>query len=238
LNAGPVTFAPPQPAGWSQLVAVRKGAATLRRAGAWALVVPSTAVWIPAGAGYAIELSERCELRIAYVAEGFVSERACGSVAMPALLSEIVERAVESGYLDPSRTRDARLIAVARDELLALRPAAACFSLPMPRERALLEAVELALRVPEEAPSVAALASAAALSIRTFERRFARDTGLTPRAWLRLFRLGTATRRLATGAPVTEVAFAAGYASLSAFVYAYKSTYGFTPGKASALMSP
>jgi len=231
LNAGPLRFAPPQPAGWSHLVSVRSGAASVRSAGALALVVPGRALWVPAGTEYAIDLHGPCDLRIAYVATWFGVERAYGSVAMPALLVEILERAVISGYLDPDEPRDARLIAVAGDELRALCEIAGV-ALRMPREAPLLAVAERALLALEERPTIAALAAAAAMSLRTFERHFANETGLAPRAWLRRARLVAATVALARGASVTEAGLASGYASLSAFVAAYRSVFLTTPGSA------
>jgi len=203
----------------------------VRSAGALALVVPGTSLWVPAGTEYALDLHGPCDLRVAYVATWFGVERASGAVAMPALLAEILERAVASGYLDSNEPRDARLIAVAGDELRALRGAAG-FALCMPREAALLAAVEAVLPMLDEPPTVAALALAASMSLRTFERRFAAETGLAPRAWLRRARLVAATVALARGASVTEAGLASGYASLSAFVAAYRSVFLTTPGSA------
>ncbi|MBD5633132.1 MAG: helix-turn-helix domain-containing protein, partial [Candidatus Eremiobacteraeota bacterium] len=62
----------------------------------------------------------------------------------------------------------------------------------------------------------------------------ARETGLSPRAWLRRARLSAAAVALASGASVSEAAFASGYGSPSAFVAAYRLTFGVTPGRAFA----
>jgi AraC-like DNA-binding protein len=232
LDAGPLVFAPSQPPGWSHLVMVRSGTATLRAASALAFVDPATATWVPEGLGFALELHGPCALRIAYVANGFAPPRAFGSVSPSTLLVEIVERTIRLGYLDPAEPRDARMLAVACDELRALETARGCDALAMPRDPGLVRAIEFALRCSDRAPSVAELANVAACSLRTFERLFTRETGLAPRAWFRRARLYAASAALASGASVTEAGFASGYTSPSAFVAAYKSVFGITPGRA------
>jgi AraC-like DNA-binding protein len=232
LDAGPLVFAPSQPPGWSHLVMVRSGTATLRADNALAFVDPVTATWVPAGLGFALELHGPCALRIAYVANDFTPARALGAVRVSALLVEIVERTVLRGYLDPAEARDARLLAVASDELRALETARERDALALPRDPGLIRAIEFALRSPDRTPSVAELANVAACSLRSFERLFRRETGLAPRAWLRRARLYAASSALASGASVTEAGFACGYTSSSAFVAAYKSVFGITPGRA------
>jgi AraC-like DNA-binding protein len=232
LDAGPLVFAPSQPPGWSHLVTVRSGTATLRAEGALAFVDPDTAAWVPAGHRFALELHGPCALRIAYVADDFAPPRAFGPVRVSSLLIEIVERTMLLGYLDPAEPRDARMLAVASDELRALETARGCDALAMPRDIDLVRAIEFALRSPDRAPTVAELANVAAYSLRSFERLFTRETGLAPRAWLRRARLYAASAALASGASVTEAGFASGYTSPSAFVAAYKSVFGITPGRA------
>jgi AraC-like DNA-binding protein len=211
---------------------VRSGTATLRAENALAFVDPATATWVPAGLGFALELHGPCALRIAYVANDFVPPRAFGPVCPSTLLIEIVERTMLLGYLDPAEPRAARMLAVASDELRALETARERDALAMPRDPGLVRAIEFALRTSDRAPSVAELANVAACSLRSFERLFTRETGLAPRAWFRRARLYAASAALASGASVTEAGFASGYTSPSAFVAAYKSVFGITPGRA------
>ena len=230
LHLGPAVFAPPQPPGWAHLVSLRAGAATLRTDRHVAHVSANVAVWLPLGTPYALELHGPCSLRVGYVAPEFAPLRAFGSVTMTPLLREILERAITSGYLDPGEPRDARLLAVARDELHALEDAGEAFVLPLPHDPNLLRAVRSMLDDRDALPSVALLGSLAAMSTRTFQRQFLNETGLTPRDWVRRLRLRTAITSLAHGASVTEAGFAAGYSSTSAFVSGYRDAFGITPG--------
>lgn len=85
---------------------------------------------------------------------------------------------------------------------------------PVPREggRGLARALEWALAHLDQAVSVDALAGAAALSPRTFLRRFQSELGTTPHAWLNRQRVLAAQRLLeSTRASVEEVAAGVGF---------------------------
>ena len=67
------------------------------------------------------------------------------------------------------------------------------------------------------------------VSVRTLERLFQRETGLTFGKWRQQLRLLHALRLLAAGQPVTAVAIDVGYESVSAFIVMFKRTLGVTP---------
>ena len=232
LTVGRIAFVPPQPSGWSFLAWTRSGALTVRTESRIADACRASAVWVPRGIAFGVESHGRCDLRIAYFAAGFVPDRAFGAVVASGVLREVVERAIVRGYLDPAIARDARLIAVAADEVATLATAQEAFVLPLPRDVRLRAAFERAVASPDAMPSVAELAVVAGMTLRTFERHFAHETGLTPRAWLQRARLRAAALALALGASITEAGLASGYASLSAFIAAYRGVTGDTPGRA------
>ncbi|MFD9736721.1 AraC family transcriptional regulator [Umezawaea sp. NPDC059074] len=74
------------------------------------------------------------------------------------------------------------------------------------------------------------IANEVGLAPRSLARRFADETGMTWRAVLRRLRLLRAIEELAAGdEPVTRIAFAVGYSSLSAFNAAFLELTGRTP---------
>ena len=75
------------------------------------------------------------------------------------------------------------------------------------------------------------LARGVGVSARTLERQFIAETGLTIGRWRRHARLLGALRRLGAGESVKRVASACGYSEPSAFVAAFKSVFGRTPGR-------
>ena len=83
------------------------------------------------------------------------------------------------------------------------------------------------------------VAAAVGLTPRSLARRFADETGLTWRAVLRRMRVMRAIEELAAGdAPVTKIAFAVGYTSLSAFNAAFRELTGRSPSEYRASFRP
>jgi AraC-like DNA-binding protein len=231
VDVGIGALVPPQPAGWAHLVVIRSGVAILRCAHSLTHLVPHVGAWIPDGVPYALEFRSRCSLRIVYSSALRHSLRTFSAVGVNPLLDELIERATTAGYLSPNNVRDAHLLAVIDDELAALPGTTASLSLVLPRDAKVRTSVERALAQSDLPVTIGKLASAAHMSLRTFERRFRVETGLTPRAWLRRARLGSALEALASGASITEASLACGYSSLSAFIAAYRALFGTTPGR-------
>ena len=71
----------------------------------------------------------------------------------------------------------------------------------------------------------------AGASLRTLQRIFPRETGLTIETWRQKARLLHAIGGLSSGATVTETAFDCGYQSVAAFIAAFSRQFGVTPGR-------
>jgi len=103
--------------------------------------------------------------------------------------------------------------------------------LPLPRDGRAKRIVALLQERPSERRPLEALAKIAGGSKRTIERLFKAETGLGFGKWRQQFRLGQALRLLAAGQAVTSVALDVGYESPSAFISAFRLTFGHTPGE-------
>ena len=78
---------------------------------------------------------------------------------------------------------------------------------------------------------LSAMAAVAGLERRTFLRRFASGTGMTPIQYCRAVRLARARELLEAGAmPMKQIAESLGYADVSAFAKAFRRAYGTPPG--------
>jgi AraC-like DNA-binding protein len=217
---------------WHQLVHASGGVMTLRTAtDAW-VVPPHRAVWVPADVDHAIEMSGRVAMRTLYVRPrahpGF--PRQCRALAAPPLLRELVVYAVQVGTLDARRDHQRHVLALLFD-LLAALPGEAAHHLPRPRDARAAAIAQVLESDPADARPLPQLARAAGASARTAERLFHAETGMTFRTWRQQLRLVHGMRLLAGGHSVTSVALDTGYLSPSAFVSAFRLTFGQTPGR-------
>ncbi len=73
------------------------------------------------------------------------------------------------------------------------------------------------------------------MGTRTFERRFFAETGMTPGRWRQQKALLGGLEQIAGGMPVKAAAAQAGYATSSAFIAAFRSSFDTTPGRYFAL---
>ena len=104
--------------------------------------------------------------------------------------------------------------------------------LPRPRSDELTRAVEHTLARLDEPLSFGQVARAALVSERTLARRFAEETNMTWRQFVRRARMIRAMELLAAGdANVTETVASIGFDSLSAFITAFRSFTGETPAQ-------
>lgn len=214
---------------WGQLIYCSARVMTVwTERGSW-VAPPNWAIWAPAGVSHDIRFAGPAALRTLYLRGDLAADlpQDCAVIAVSSLLRELVLRTVDLGMLDErvgSHVAMANLIVgEARTED---RPP---LELPAPASLAAKRAADLLLE--GKTLRTAELAQHVGLSPRTLERRFVKETGMTLAAWGRQARLLNSLRRLATGASVKSAAEAGGYASASAFVAAFRATFGRTPAR-------
>jgi transcriptional regulator GlxA family with amidase domain len=81
----------------------------------------------------------------------------------------------------------------------------------------------------ECAYNASALAEHMGISLRQLQRLFARQTGCSPRSWLREERLQTAHRLLLRSTSIKEVALSLSFPNASQFCRDFRSRFGYTP---------
>jgi AraC-like DNA-binding protein len=123
----------------------------------------------------------------------------------------------------------ARLIDFLLDQLNVL--AAIPVQLPMPADLRARKAAAWMRDHPDDAGTLKRMAKHASASIRTLERLFQKETGMTIGKWRQQLRLLHALRLLAADMTVTEVALEVGYESPSAFIAAFRRFFGATPSR-------
>ena len=216
---------------WHQLVYASRGVMTVRTPkGAW--VVPTNrGVWVPARIRHSIQMSGPVSLRTLYLVprlSAALPDR-CSVVGISPLLRELILRIVELRDLNVRIPRHAHLISVLLDHLQAMESDAV--HLPLPRDARARRVAALLQEEPSDERSLVELSKIAGASKRTVERLFKLETGLGFGKWRQQLRLGHALRLLAAGEAVTSVAMDVGYDSASAFISAFRVTFGQTPGR-------
>ena len=220
---------------WHQFLYATSGAMTVSTNESSWMIPTGRAVFIPAARAHTIRMWGTVEMRTLYLAPALTSfeNTACLVVEVAPLLRELILRAVERMGLDSRCAHDSRLIGLLQDEIRAAMAEAvhSPLSLPLPSdERARAVAAEV-LEKPCSTDDVDALAKRFALARRTLERRFRDETGMSFGMWRQKARLLDSIRLLAEGRSVTDAALDCGYSSVSAFIAAFKSTFGYTPGR-------
>ena len=216
---------------WGQLVYGRSGVMRVTAEGRAWLAPATRAVWLPPLRPHSIRMVGAVALRTLYVAPeiaGPLPPEACVLEVGP-LLRELVLHILGVGMLDPAVAAHGRLAGVLIDLIAAAPREDLALPLPVdPRGLALAEQVQAA---PDDRTDLAGLARAAGASLRTLQRVFPRETGLSLEAWRQKARMIHAVAALCGGASVTGAALDCGYDSPSAFITAFRRQFGVTPGR-------
>lgn len=214
---------------WHQLIHASSGVLMVGTdSGSW--VVPSRwAVWVPAGTPHRIRAAAPAAFRTIYIMPGCADgmPEACAAITVSPLMRELVLRVCEIGMLDGRDAVEAATAILLIDELKSAPVPP--FHLPEPASDATRRVVERLFRTDGE--GIAEIAREVGMSPRTLERRFLAETGMSIGRWRRRGAMLTAIERLAAGMSVKQAAGAAGYATPSAFVAAFRAEFGETPGK-------
>lgn len=219
---------------WGELVWASRGVITVT-VGDLVWVVPTQqALWLPPNTVHAVRMAGSGTLRQVYVTTARCKSLPAAPAVMPVspLLREVLRRVCAIGTLHVDIPAQRRLFALMRDELIAadIGP----LELPMPRDARALRAATRTRAEPARSVSAEWIARDAHASVRTLERLFRAETGLSFGVWRQRARLVHAMTLLADGATVAQAGMAVGYANASAFVVSFRRLLGLTPGRYAA----
>jgi AraC-like DNA-binding protein len=191
------------------------------------IVPPSRALWIPPRVQHTVTTLEDAELRTVDVIASATPAGwdTCRVLVVTPLLRELIH-ALEASQ---AGARDDALMALTLDEIR--RAATQALGVPMPRDKRLRALCEAVLRTPAERATLAEWAADIGASERTLARLFRTELGTSYPQWRQQAVLAHALPLLARGTPISQVAYASGYASDSAFSAMFKAAMGYAPSR-------
>jgi AraC-like DNA-binding protein len=218
---------------WHQLLYASAGAMTVHAGRVSWMIPPGKAVFIPAGCSHSIRMWGLVAMRSlafpATVAPPELPLHECRVLAVTPLLRELILRIIGLSALDSRIPAHQHLLKVLLDEMTAapVEP----LVLPLPLDPRALAIARHLLETPANNEPLNLLARRHGAARRTIERFFHKETGMPFGLWRQKVRLLESLRLLSEGKSVTDAALDTGYSSVSAFIAAFKQTFGSTPGR-------
>jgi len=193
-------------------------------------VVPSThAIWIPGNISHQVSSETHTKIRNIYIDPSYIvrkKDKNTVMVVMSSLMQEIILRLTDdTKILAESNTKRLGLVAI--DELEELE--SSNLYIHSGQDPRLQRLVSHIVQHSQDTFSLTELSTLVGASVRTIERLFKAETGMTFRQWRSRFKLMNALSQLSEGKSSTAVAHHLGYKSVSSFINTFKSEFGCTP---------
>jgi AraC-like DNA-binding protein len=214
---------------WDQLALIAESAAIVETDTVYVVHPLLKGLWLPAGVEHSIYSPRRFYLHTLYFEPGSVRTDSQPQVlGLDTLARELILLLCNAPQASQRGARHAHALALLEELLPQAKPES--FSLPRPRHERARQLADYFAAQPQDSRPVEIIAGEiGGASLRTFERLFVEETGLSLAAWRRHSRLLTSLSLLAEGKSIGEVAHAVGYESAAAFSAAFKQCFGVSP---------
>lgn len=195
------------------------------------LIVPVLyGIWIPADVPHRVWATSAVLLESLYIEQNAVTldGNSCRVVLISNFVREFIHHATEhvpEQY--DSAGDDGMLVKVLIAQIQKLPDAG--FSLPWPYSPTLMRVCREIQEMPGEDHGIERWAANTGMSVRTFSRRFTKETGVAFSEWKKRMRLLEAVIMLKNNRSVTQVAFELGYSGTASFSYAFHKMFGVPP---------
>jgi AraC-like DNA-binding protein len=190
---------------------------------------PHLAVWIPAGTRHRIRMPGAVSMRTLYLRRGLLphAPAICTVLHISPLFRELVVEAVRIGELRTTNHLHRALRDLILSQLRNASPVPTFVRLPW--DSRALGVAEAFIANQANGPSLDTLCRKVGVSVRTIQRTFRREVGMSFEFWRRQVRLMKGIELLVAGRSVKTVAADVGYRQPSAFVELFRQTLGMTP---------
>ncbi len=214
---------------WDQLSLISESAAIIETDDVYVVHPLMKALWLPAGVSHSIYSPGPFYLHALYFEPG---QMRSGSEPQVLGLSDLARELVLLLCTAPRASqrgpRHGHALALLGELLPEARPES--FSLARPHNERARRLADYFTAHPEDGRAVEIIATeVGGASLRTFERLFADETGLSLALWRRQSRLIASVSLLMEGKSIGEISQAVGYDSAAAFSTAFKQCFGVPP---------
>jgi len=215
--------------GSDQVIYATRGVMQVSAGEGYWMIPPQFAIWIPAFTDHRIRMPRAVSMRTLYLRKGLADglPTGCTVLHVTPLLRELIVETVRIGNLRTSDSLETSLRDVLLSQLEKASPVPTFVT--MPRDARALAVAQALIADPAACPPIHTLCAKAGFSVRTMERTFLREVGMSFESWRRQARLMKAVELLVSGCAVKEVAFEVGYRQSSAFVEMFREALGATP---------
>lgn len=212
-----------------QLALISQSAAVIETDAVYVVHPLLKALWLPAGIEHSVHSLRPFSLHSLYFPAGSVRVASAPEVlGLDNLARELVLFLCAAPRPSQRDVRHAHALALLENVLVGAK--AESFSLPKPKSERARKLAEHFTSRPGDGRSLEVVAGEiGGASLRTFERLFAEETGLSLAAWRRQSRMLASLSLLAEDKSIAEVAHAVGYDSAAAFSTAFKQCFGDSP---------
>lgn len=194
------------------------------------VVNPGRAVLIPPNTEHEIRMPARATMASLYIdhAVTAVEPSNFSVIAVSPMMKQLILRTIDRSYKrDFSAGKNVHLIGLLFEEMNSARTSLPGIELPNDRRARLI--CQSVVEDPGRNLTLEQLCERVGASGRTINRVMRKELGVSFSEWRQQVRLGYASIALKNGKRVTEVAFELGYASVSAFCYAFRKQMGCAP---------
>jgi len=214
---------------WHQLLYAISGVLTVDVIGERFFISPGNAVWLPCGCRHSVSTEYGAELKSLYIDGGYQQLPTDQSIVLkisPIIKALIIEASTFDVHY-PTSGYENDVVSLMLNTLPRLEHITE--QLPWPSSPDLLRMCRQLYDQPGEKQTTQVLADRLAMSKRTLERKFHKETGMAIQAWSLRLRFLKAIELLTAGHSITSVALDLGYSSPSPFIYMFRNNVGMSP---------
>lgn len=216
--------------GFIEFLYAHKGGMRVEIEGRTLFVPVFYGIWIPENVPHRVQATGDTQLESLYISAEQVNFdcASCRVVVVTPFVREFIHHATEHVPEHYQENGPDGMLVTVLINLLQQLPDAG-FSLTWPVTPAIMQVCRDIQADPGHAHSIDEWAEHCGMSVRTFSRRFKKETGITFSEWKQKMRLLEAVIMLKNKRSVTQVALESGYSGTASFTYAFRQMFGVPP---------